>query len=360
MTAPLRSRRPATGPTRSRRAPRRPGTRRSAGDVLVIGVAALVLAALINADAMVQRAEEKPFGAGRDRSLAIWHPVQDISHVLQLHRLRDLGDALAGNEDGDDAVDAAAGLGATTIPEVAAIVRPALRPPTAADPLRVLMAGDSVLRDFSESVLRLTADDPRLAITPHYEIATGLTRPDAYNWPAALVDDVAATDPELVIVMFGGNDGQGIIEPDGTVHQRVSDPGWAPEYARRVGALMDQLRGDGDTLVYWVLQPPMRDADFDARIDIIDGVYEAEAEDRPWVEIVDTTPLFGTPSGEYADNLPGVDGTVTDLRQGDGIHLSRDGADLLATYVLDLLFSEISLPAAVPSTTTTATSAPPG
>lgn len=347
MAAPLRARRPRPRPA----AARPKGTRRSAGDVLVIGLAGLVLAAFVNADAMVERAEEKPFGPGRDRSLAIWHPVQDVAHVLQLHRLRDLGDALAGNEDDDDAP------APTTVPAAApaAVVRPELRTPTSEEPLRVLMAGDSVLRDFSESVLRLTAGDARLAVTAHFEIATGLTRPDAYDWPSALVDDVGEVDPELVIVMFGGNDGQGIIEPDGTVHQRVSDPGWAPEYARRVGDLMDQLRADGDTLVYWVLQPPMRDADFDARIDIIDDVYEQEAEDRPWIRIVDTAPLFGTADGSYADALPGADGSVADLRQGDGIHLSREGADLLATHVLGLIDDELSRSAdRPPSTTTTA------
>jgi hypothetical protein len=319
--------------------PRRDPRRRSAGDVLVIGVAALALAALVNADAMVERAEEKPFGSDRDRSLAVWHPVQDVAHILQLHHLRDLGDALAGNED-----DADVAVPSTTIPAeaVAAAVRPELRVPAAGDPLRVLMAGDSVLRDFSDSVLRLAAGDARFAIDVHYEIATGLTRPDAYNWPAALVDDVERIDPELVVVMFGGNDGQGIVEPDGTVHQQVTDPGWAPEYARRVAGVMDQLRGDGDTLVYWVLQPPMRDADFDARIDIINGVYEDEARDRPWVQVVDTAPLFGTADGSYADTLPGVGGAVTDLRQGDGIHLSRDGADLLADHVLGLIAGELS------------------
>lgn len=327
---------------RSRRMHARRGNRRSAGEVFVIGVAALALAALVNADAMVERAEEKPFGPGRDRSLAIWHPVQDVSHVLQLHRIRDLGDALAGNEEEPEVVDAAAPP--TTIPEDEEVVRPEVRTPTATDPVRVLMAGDSVLRDFSESVLRLTANDTRYAVDTHYEIATGLTRPDAYNWPSALADDVAEFDPEVVVVMFGGNDGQGIVEPDGTVHQRVSDPGWAPEYARRVGAVMDQLRGDGETLVYWVLQPPMRDGDFDARIDIINGVYVAEAASRPWVEIVDTTPLFGDADGNYADQLPGAGGGLEDLRQGDGIHLARAGADKLARHLLALLAEEITPP----------------
>ena len=70
-----------------------------AGRVLVIIVAALVLAMLVNADALVARAERKPPGAERDRSLAVWHPVQDVSHVLQLDRLRQVTDWAVGDDD---------------------------------------------------------------------------------------------------------------------------------------------------------------------------------------------------------------------------------------------------------------------
>jgi uncharacterized protein len=310
--------------------PRRHRGELSAGRVLVVMVVGFVVAALVNADAMVERAEEKPFGGARDRSLAVWHPVQDVAHVLQLHRIR------GGEEDQQDFTP-------TTQPEdeLAAAVRPEVRSPTAAAPLRVLLAGDSVIRDFGESVLRLSADDPRYDTALHYEIATGLTRDDVFNWPAALAADLEAGDPEVVVVMFGGNDGQGIVEPDGTVHQRVTDPGWAPEYARRVGLMMDQLQAD-DRLVYWVLQPPMRDAEFDERIDIINDVFVTEAEDRPWVEIVETAPLFGDGNGDFVDLVPGAGGGLEDLRQDDGIHLARAGADLLAANLLQLLAAEIS------------------
>ena len=353
MVTPLRSRRPA----RPRRAtPRRRGPRRAAGDVLVIGVTALVLAALVNADALVERAERRELGAARDRSLAVWHPVQDISHVLQLHRIRQLGDALAGNDDDEVIVlPAPAAPGATTtVP-----TRPELRTPTAAAPLRLWVGGDSIVRDFGESVLRLAAPDPLFEPVLHYEISTGLTRPDYFDWPAALIDDMAATDPEVVVIMFGANDGQGIVRADGTAIQQVTDPAWDDEYALRVGAVMDLLHEDDDRLVYWVLQPPMREAGFDARIDIINAVFEREAASRPWVEVVDTAPLFGTADGSYADNLPGPGGAVADLRQGDGIHLSRAGADLLAQHVLDLIVDELSPSAGSDPATTTSTTAPP-
>src|SRR5690606_29891576 len=49
-----------------------PGETVPAGRVLVVGFVGLLLAALLNADSLVERAESKPFGWGRDVSLAIW------------------------------------------------------------------------------------------------------------------------------------------------------------------------------------------------------------------------------------------------------------------------------------------------
>jgi hypothetical protein len=309
----------------------------SAARVLATMVAALGLAALINADAMVERAERKPFGDARDRSLAIWHPVQDVAHVLQLHRLRDLGDAIAGDDDQGAASPEPA---APTSPTATLPTRPELRTPTAEAPLRVWVGGDSMMRDLSVSIERLAAADPLLDVTTHYEISSGLTRPDYYDWPAALAADMQQTGAEVVILMLGANDGQGLQAADGTIYQRVSDPGWQAEYARRVAALMDQLRADG-RLVFWVSQPPMRDGDFQSRMAIINGITQEAASSRPWVERVDTALLLGDANGAFVDRRTGADGSTQDLRQGDGIHLARDGADLLGAHLLGLVDEEL-------------------
>ncbi len=302
-----------------------------AGQVLAVIVAGLALAALVNADALVERAERKPLGAGRDRSLAIWHPVQDVGHVLQLHRVRDLGDWLVGDEGPPAADDLAGspGVSATTVPPEARDEPPELRRPVAGAPLRVLIVGDSIVRDMGESFLRQTADDPLVAPRMHYENATGLARPDHYDWPTRLVQDAATTDPEVVLLMFGGNDAQPIVSPDGSVHDQVDSPGWRGEYGRRVAGVMDSLRHDGRVLL-WVGLPPMRDGGFDARVEVINEVVQAQAAERPWVRYLDSDEVLGDEDGGYVDRLDGVEG---DLRQGDGIHLSRAGADVLAQHL---------------------------
>ncbi len=310
------------GPSRQRLASR--GVQ-PAGQVLAVMVATLGLAALINADALVQRAEDKPLGSGRDRSLMIWHPVQDVAHATQLYRLRSLGDAVAGNEargGTGEVIEAVA-----PPPPEAKLVAPTLRTPTVEEPLRVFIGGDSIVRDAGDAFLQIAAGSPILEPSLHYENATGLTRPDAYDWPAALAEDMATHEPDVAIILFGGNDSQGIQTPSGEVFQTVREPGWQAEYSRRVGGVMDLLRAEG-RVVFWIGLPPMREAGFDARVDILNRIYAEAATTRPWVTFVDTFPLFGDSEGNYVATADDPDGT--NLRQADGIHLSAPGATVLA------------------------------
>lgn len=328
-----------------------------AGRALVVMVLALVLAMLVNADALVERAERKPPGPGRDRSLAIWHPVQDVSHALQLHRIRQLADRLAGDggDHGDDreaaplpsqhdtrrpggAAPAEPAPPTTAAPDAA----PEVRTPTEDDPLRVWIGGDSMAELFGRSVV--SAAEATGVVDPvlHYEMASGLTRPDYYDWPAALAADVDEHDPEVVVLVVGANDGQGIVAEDGTPVPEVADPRWAPEYRRRVGALMDQLRADG-RLVVWVGQPPMREPGYAARLAVVNQAFADEAATRPWVVYVDPAPVVGDPAGGYVERRPGVDGVEQAVRRDDGIHLTEAGGELLAHHVLGVIEEHVDL-----------------
>src|SRR5690606_36953616 len=101
-------------------------------------------------------------------------------------------------------------------------------------------------------------------------------------------------------------------------------------------------RGEG-RIVYWVGQPIMRDSGFSQRMAGLNEIYRSEAESRPWVRFVDSYSLFADSSGAYSAFLTGLDGQRHDMRQGDGIHLSRPGGDLLAREALDLIEADAEL-----------------
>ena len=71
------------------------------------------------------------------------------------------------------------------------------------------------------------------------KVATGLTRPDFFDWPAYLKGDIdKRTKPfDAVMLIFGANDGQD-TKVDGK-QLTFGSGSWKAMYAQRVGAVMD-------------------------------------------------------------------------------------------------------------------------
>ncbi len=306
-----------------------------AGRVLVIGALALFLAALLNADGMAELANRQAVGWKRDVARAAVTPFCAVGGATRIKEvrsvIRDAADKTTqGCDQGSSGADSFVAPTTTTAPaEVTGPTEPAIatREPTAADPLRMWLGGDSMTIELSQSTEELVTDRSDLTLATHPQVSSGLTRPDFFDWPAYLADEVLPEDPEVVVVMFGANDSQG-MEIDGAPYQ-PSSPEWQAEYRRRVGVVMDQLRGDG-RLVLWVGQPHMRDGGFDERMGVLDQIYAEEAEARPWVQFLDSRPVL-SPDQE---GFQATDASGDSLRQSDGIHLDRAGAALLADAVV--------------------------
>ncbi|HKY66695.1 MAG TPA: DUF459 domain-containing protein, partial [Acidimicrobiales bacterium] len=220
---------------------------------------------------------------------------------------------------------------------------PELRTPTADDPLRLWVGGDSMAQLMGPALAARADATGLVDATVHVEMASGLVRPDYFDWPEALVGEVVDDDSEVVVFVAGVNDGQGVVLPDGTPVPEVSDPRWAEEYRRRVGGVMDRMRAD-DRLLVWILLPPMADADYGARQAVIRDAVEAEAaDDRPWVVTVDATASVGAPSGGFAATVPDASGAPVEVRRTDGIHLTEAGGERLAAQVLDVVGAHVDL-----------------
>jgi len=242
-------------------------------------------------------------------------------------------------------------------------------PTTVADPLAlarqadgVIIMGDSMANDMSTP---LTRDAEQRAITPIstvYKAATGLARPDEYNWPAKATKVLAKENPELVVVQFGGNDGQDMGFEDGT-HITFGTDEWVAEYARRVGIMMDIVSGPWQRPVVWVGLPIPRSSKVADRFEVLNGIYKSEAALRPNVTFVDIYRTFADKDGDYADYLRDADGKDVRLRASDGIHMTLEGAEREASKVLPALEQALAklaarLEAAPPPTTAPPTTAP--
>ncbi|MCB1015169.1 MAG: DUF459 domain-containing protein [Acidimicrobiales bacterium] len=316
--------------------------------ITVVGIVAFALFTLLNASSLLRIVERQPFGWQRTVQVALVKPLDGLSHLLFLDRPRQAADDALGHEFGDASAfdDLAAGDAGEDAPAGPAPTE--LRQPTADDPLRLFIVGDSQAEILGQSVIDRANATGVMDATLDFEFSSGLTRPDFYNWPAEIQRVVETEDPDAMVVVFGANDGQG-MELEGGVFQ-PGDPEWNAEYARRVDAVMTYLEQSG-VRVYWIGQPVARDADYTARLELMNQIFADVAADHPNTTIVSLFELFQDESGAYSDYLPGAGGELVNMRNSDGIHLTRAGGDRAADAVFTAL--EADLPDGAPTPTTT-------
>jgi hypothetical protein len=366
---------------------------RSLRSALLASAVGLVLGALLNAESVVARAERLEHGAGRELSTALAAPVAALSRALWLDRphaaLRDLSRALTEGEartvmarlappgaapppivdaadvGSDDALEGDEGDGISDIsePETDAEVEPAVvalaleplpgrerRAVSPQAPLAVWALGDSLLTLPAFALQQQLYATGAAWVDHDSRHSTGLARPDNFDWPARFEEKLTEGRPEVVIFMFGANDGTAMVRdsPYKFLPLEAKDwavPGgdWAAEYARRVGALMDRALSVGAE-VLWLGIPPVRDPVREQHSALLNDLFRQEADAREGVTFLDAHAMFDDGAGGYTSALEGIDGERVPVRAGDGVHLNEAGAERLAEHVTALIGEAWELP----------------
>ena len=222
---------------------------------------------------------------------------------------------------------------------------PVPRVPTAADPARVLIAGDSDAGTFGPYLQQLVSEMGVATTQLDYKVSSGLARPDFFDWPEHFRTAIPTQAPHVLVVTFGGNDSQGLtdgLDAAGQPNFIVGEPTgaddaeWRAEYGRRVGEVMDFLAADGRTLI-WVGIPNDDNPDVTAKLQVQDEVVRAEAAERPGVVFIDTWARFSGRDGNWAEYvIDPRDGQGKDVRaDDDGFHLNTTGAEILALDIAE-------------------------
>jgi hypothetical protein len=318
---------------------------RSAGFALVVSALALLFGALLNAPGLHKTAETLNPGWKRDVGLALTGPLQSVSHAFLLDRPRKGVKAAIGRSDDDKivtAVDIPPKLSAGGPPKQ---IRQTFSPKR---PLRFFVGGDSLVIVPGYSLLRATAGRKvyRVVADVDGRVATGLERPDVYNWFERIKDLMRTEKPSVVVLGVGGNDDHDYMTglPEGTTLGPFGSPSWIAEYRRRVGGLMDTvIRGGGYSI--WIGLPITRDADQTRRYDVINRIFSEEARKRPrGAAYVDTYFFFASPdTGGFAQYLPDSRGRLIEMRAPDGVHFEPAGGDLIARQILKRLNERFDL-----------------
>ncbi len=324
--------------------------------VLIAAGLALVLATLLNAESLLASAQRMELGPQRDVAVAVTGPIATLSSTLRTDRPQRVARRWLGRDAPLSLRDLPPPRDRAPTPEVATIEGEGVdarrylqglaedatagrcrRPDemdrrivSPEDPLRVLLIGDSLMEHLGPPAREELEAFGVVDVELDWRYSTGLTRPDYFDWPARMEVRLADAAPDVVVVLFGGNDGQN-IKSRGRVLRTASAP-WTAEYAQRVRAFAGQLADDGP-FVYWIGLPIMRDGPWVRKARAMNGAFATAPRVDPRVRFLSTWDLFSGPGGGYVEYLPDADGRRRLVRAQDGVHFTRDGARRLARHL---------------------------
>jgi hypothetical protein len=342
-----------------------------AGQAIVVAIGALLLGAFLNARGLHKTAQSMNPSWKRDLGLALAKPLQSVSDAVGLDLPRRGLQAALGRSGDDDIVTAIelppAPPPVVTPPAVVPPANPQNPPPPVAPPatpppppppprkpafspkhpLRVYIGGDSLVIVPGESLLRAMGSKvykPIDSVDGH--VATGLERPDVYNWFDRIRQVMKKDKPNVVVVAFGANDDHSYMTglPPGVSLGDFGSGAWIKEYRRRVGGFMDTVIRGGGVIVYLgmpIVQSPNESRDFD----LINRILYQEAKKRPKGAVyIDTWFQFADPkTGGYAEYLKNAHGDLVKVRANDGVHFEPAGGDIIARLVLKAINQRFDL-----------------
>ncbi|MFO0750420.1 MAG: DUF459 domain-containing protein [Myxococcota bacterium] len=174
--------------------------------------------------------------------------------------------------------------------------------------------------------------------------ASGLAHPQFFNWFRVADGLVKQLKPDIVIALFGGNDGQPITRLDKDDPKRVpfaDERDWDPVYEKRVRELATILHGDSREVFF--LSPTNRKEPLRTRVVRIKGLQQQAMRDLPQVHPIDMFPFSTDDRGEYLRTGVDANGKTVVYRRPDGIHLTQQGGELVGRRLMDYLVTSFGI-----------------
>jgi hypothetical protein len=215
-----------------------------------------------------------------------------------------------------------------------ATTRPTSPSPGSVSKRTVLLLGDSlIVTSFGEYLEQLLNEHPGLRAVRRAKSSTGLARPDFFDWMAVGREEVERHRPDLVVVIMGGNDGQGLTDAKGKAQVQWGRPEWATAYRQRVEEFLGVIAAPGRKIL-WVELPLTGLPGFERKLKVIRPLLRDTVSAREDALHLDTKPFFTDAKGGVLREAQ-VQGfrKAMRLRMDDGVHFTIAGGRYFATRV---------------------------
>ena len=206
----------------------------------------------------------------------------------------------------------------------------------------VLMVGDSMMRILGvamEKQFKKAGVQPAVAFS---SLGSGLVRPAAFDWYAKIDELCATNHPKTIFVALGTNDRQA-LEGGEAGPIRYGVPEWEPEYAKRIGSFMDHILSNNVDRIVWLLLPDMKEPANQEHAQLVNRIVteaaQAEAR-RDHITLFDLGPVLSRRPGQFSPYIMSSTGEALTVRDPDGVHLTNDGAKLIARAILKTFWNK--------------------
>lgn len=223
-------------------------------------------------------------------------------------------------------------IGGLAAGSAAAETAPARPEGRAAEPLKLLLMGDSLAQGLYLSLLPMLRRRQNVQLINGTQHATGLTRTDDHNWPAVSRELLQRHRPDLVIYWIGANDFRPLVDREARARFEFGQPAFRAGYGRRV-AMMVAHAAEAQARPIWVGLPNMRSTSMAAMAQRLNDIQReaAEAAGADWVSTWEAT---SDGDGRFLPNVM-VDNLARSLRAEDGVHFTDIGYRRVASLAFD-------------------------
>lgn len=183
-------------------------------------------------------------------------------------------------------------------------------------------------------------DDPQIKIVNKARGGTGLMRVGRFDWVREIDRQLAASSPDIAVLMFGIGD-RGVFFP-AKGKQVVADlAGKTANYVKRLDLIFAALKKKG-IATYVVGNPVMRGPKTRGAMKTINDIARQRAF-RYGFKYIDTWSTFAGDNGEYQSHGPDLGGRVRRLRSEDGVYFTGSGYRKLAHPLVQEIQRDIKI-----------------
>ena len=209
---------------------------------------------------------------------------------------------------------------------------------------RVLVIGDAMAGGLGAGMARVAAGEGNVQVINRFNESSAITRPDIYDWAAAIPKIMDGKEFNAVVVLIGLNDRQDIRSDSGRL--KFNTPEWIAAYLANTDAIAAALAAQ-NVKVFWLGEPPMGDAAYDADMKAVTALQKARVVAKG-LTFIDTRPQLSNPDGSYMEFGPDDTGEVKKLRQRDGVTFLKQGNSKFGQIILAAIKSGgVTAPAVV-------------